>query len=81
MASSVWVVGGWMRGRVVVIVRLERGAARLGIERERKRKGVGLVPDAGARTCCASGNPRCALGRAREWRGEAGVDRREEKRG
>ena len=59
MANSDRVVGGWMRGRVVVVVRGERGAAR-GRVGEMKTV-VGLVPEAGTGTCCASGNLRAPL--------------------
>ena len=40
MAISERVVGGWMRGRVVVVVRGERGTAR-GEKTERKLQGCG----------------------------------------
>ena len=50
--------GGWRRG-----VRRAQGRPE---EKERtKERAVGLVPDAGTRTCCGTGNSRCALGRAR----------------
>jgi len=51
-----------MRGRMVVVLRVEHRAAR---KREREMKElVGMAAEPGTRTFCALGNIRCALGRA-----------------
>ena len=55
------VVRGWMRGRLVVVV---RSAWRAAWKRKKEGERCGSVPVAGTRTCCAFGKNRRALGRA-----------------
>ena len=50
--------GGWRRG-------VRRVEGRPEEKQRQKEKVVGLVPEAGTSTFCASGNPRYALGRAK----------------
>jgi len=54
-------VRGWMRGRLVVVV---RSAWRAGWKRKKEGERCGSVPVVGTRTCCGFGNNRRALGRA-----------------
>ena len=66
-----------LRGRVVVVVRGERGAARGEREGEEEIKTVvGLVSEAGTGRCCGTGNLRAVLdgrgGRALRSRGLCG---------
>ena len=59
-----------LRGRVVVVVRGERGAAR---KREGEmKKVVRLVPEAGTGRCCSTGNLRADLAGRGGWRGGRG---------